>query len=261
MIQFCSVSVFFFSVLSSVFLPVYAFSVPFSYPSFFFVLSQLCLLLVSSPILSSLVLFCSPSFLLFPPVLFFLPLLFSFSFILSSLFYTPYCFYSSPPPFILTPFSIILSFLLFHPHTLFFSSPFHSFLLLYLLYYLLPLYFTVSSFHFFTSHRVLSLLVVNVSEILEGIEKQIPSFRGVKFSSVDLGDLGQCVSYCRLRGWSVLYGVDEVYLFFLMRTHFTNASILFCVFFFFNIVLCSSFDSLATAGSPAAGSQRCRGKV
>lgn len=233
MIQFCSVSVFFFSVLSSVFLPVYAFSVPFSYPSFFFVLSQLCLLLVSSPILSSLVLFCSPSFLLFPPVLFFFsPLVLVFLHSFFSLLHSLLLLFP-PPPFILTPFSIILSFLLFHPHTLFSSSPFHSFLLLYLLYYLLPLYFTVSSFHFFTSHRVLSLLVVNVSEILEGIEKQIPSFRGVKFSSVDLGDLGQCVSYCRLRGWSVLYGVDEVYLFFLMRTHFTNASILFCVFFYF----------------------------
>lgn len=45
--------------------------------------------------------------------------------------------------------------------------------------------------------------------ILEGIEKQIPSFRGVKFSGTDLRDLGQCVCYCRPRGWLVLYGVDE----------------------------------------------------
>ncbi|XP_053481970.1 N-acetylneuraminate lyase isoform X2 [Ictalurus furcatus] len=50
---------------------------------------------------------------------------------------------------------------------------------------------------------------LNVSEVLEGIEKQIPSFRGVKFSGVDLRDLGRCINYCCLRGWSVLYGVDE----------------------------------------------------
>ncbi|TTJ69857.1 N-acetylneuraminate lyase [Bagarius yarrelli] len=50
---------------------------------------------------------------------------------------------------------------------------------------------------------------VTVREVLEGIEKKIPSFRGLKFSGVDLTDLGQCVSYCRARGWSVLYGVDE----------------------------------------------------
>lgn len=52
-------------------------------------------------------------------------------------------------------------------------------------------------------------LKLTVREVLEGIEKKIPSFRGLKFSGVDLTDLGQCVSYCRPRGWSVLYGVDE----------------------------------------------------
>uniref|UniRef100_A0A8B9KHH9 N-acetylneuraminate lyase n=1 Tax=Astyanax mexicanus TaxID=7994 RepID=A0A8B9KHH9_ASTMX len=46
-------------------------------------------------------------------------------------------------------------------------------------------------------------------EILEGIENQIPSFRGLKFSGTDLRDLGQCVCYCRPHGWSLLYGVDE----------------------------------------------------
>ncbi|XP_027016474.1 N-acetylneuraminate lyase [Tachysurus fulvidraco] len=52
-------------------------------------------------------------------------------------------------------------------------------------------------------------LKLNVREVLEDIEKKVPSFRGLKFSGVDLSDLGQCVSYCRPRGWSVLYGVDE----------------------------------------------------
>ncbi|KAM9475986.1 N-acetylneuraminate lyase [Clarias gariepinus] len=50
---------------------------------------------------------------------------------------------------------------------------------------------------------------LNVREVLEGIEKKIPSFRGLKFSGLDLRDLAQCISYCRPRGWSVLYGVDE----------------------------------------------------
>ncbi|KAF7695618.1 hypothetical protein HF521_007341 [Silurus meridionalis] len=50
---------------------------------------------------------------------------------------------------------------------------------------------------------------LNVREVLQGIETQIPSFKGLKFSGVDLRDLGQCVSYCRPHGWSVLYGVDE----------------------------------------------------
>uniref|UniRef100_A0A8B9KGI1 N-acetylneuraminate lyase n=1 Tax=Astyanax mexicanus TaxID=7994 RepID=A0A8B9KGI1_ASTMX len=51
--------------------------------------------------------------------------------------------------------------------------------------------------------------VVEAREILEGIENQIPSFRGLKFSGTDLRDLGQCVCYCRPHGWSLLYGVDE----------------------------------------------------
>ncbi|XP_066499804.1 N-acetylneuraminate lyase [Hoplias malabaricus] len=50
---------------------------------------------------------------------------------------------------------------------------------------------------------------IEAREILEGIEKQIPSFMGLKFSSADLRDLGQCVQYCRPRGLSVLFGVDE----------------------------------------------------
>ncbi|MCJ8734636.1 hypothetical protein PDJAM_G00237670 [Pangasius djambal] len=52
-------------------------------------------------------------------------------------------------------------------------------------------------------------VTLNVREVLEGIERKIPSFRGLKFSGVDLRDLGQCITYCRPRGWSVLYGVDE----------------------------------------------------
>lgn len=52
---------------------------------------------------------------------------------------------------------------------------------------------------------------VNVRELIEGIEKVIPSFRGVKFSGSDLMDLGQCISYIPPH-WSVLYGIDEVSL-------------------------------------------------
>uniref|UniRef100_A0A8C6MGL9 N-acetylneuraminate pyruvate lyase n=1 Tax=Nothobranchius furzeri TaxID=105023 RepID=A0A8C6MGL9_NOTFU len=50
---------------------------------------------------------------------------------------------------------------------------------------------------------------VHVRDVIEGIEKLIPSFRGVKFSGCDLMDFGQCVSYCQA-DWSVLYGVDEL---------------------------------------------------
>ncbi|XP_030640592.1 N-acetylneuraminate lyase [Chanos chanos] len=52
-------------------------------------------------------------------------------------------------------------------------------------------------------------LNLDAKDVLEGIETQIPSFRGVKFTSTDLRDLGQCVSYCRAHRLSVLYGVDE----------------------------------------------------
>ncbi|KAJ8278581.1 hypothetical protein GJAV_G00089130 [Gymnothorax javanicus] len=45
-------------------------------------------------------------------------------------------------------------------------------------------------------------------DVLDGVEKEIPSFRGVKFTDNDLVDLGQCISYCP-PDWSVLYGVDE----------------------------------------------------
>lgn len=54
-------------------------------------------------------------------------------------------------------------------------------------------------------------VLVLVSDLLEGIEELIPSFRGVKFSATDLMDFGQCVSYSQPH-WSVLYGVDEVSL-------------------------------------------------
>lgn len=50
---------------------------------------------------------------------------------------------------------------------------------------------------------------VPVRDVLEDIEKLIPSFRGVKFSGSDLMDFGQCVSYSKPL-WSLLYGVDEV---------------------------------------------------
>ncbi|KAM3876137.1 N-acetylneuraminate lyase [Diretmus argenteus] len=49
---------------------------------------------------------------------------------------------------------------------------------------------------------------VQARDVLEGIEKLIPSFMGVKFSGSDLMDFGQCVSYSQPH-WSLLYGVDE----------------------------------------------------
>lgn len=50
---------------------------------------------------------------------------------------------------------------------------------------------------------------VPAREVLQNIEKLIPSFSGVKFSGSDLLDFGQCVS-CSPPHWSLLYGVDEV---------------------------------------------------
>lgn len=50
---------------------------------------------------------------------------------------------------------------------------------------------------------------VPAREVLQDIEKLIPSFSGVKFSGTDLLDLGQCVSQSPPH-WSILYGVDEV---------------------------------------------------
>ncbi|XP_062419279.1 N-acetylneuraminate lyase [Pungitius pungitius] len=49
---------------------------------------------------------------------------------------------------------------------------------------------------------------VSVRDVLEGIEELIPSFRGVKFSGLDLMDLGRCISSSPPH-WSFLYGVDE----------------------------------------------------
>uniref|UniRef100_A0A3P8YFV5 N-acetylneuraminate lyase n=1 Tax=Esox lucius TaxID=8010 RepID=A0A3P8YFV5_ESOLU len=45
-------------------------------------------------------------------------------------------------------------------------------------------------------------------DVLEGIDAEIPSFRGLKFSGSDLMDFGQCVSYSPSH-WSLLYGMDE----------------------------------------------------
>ncbi|MED6279824.1 hypothetical protein CHARACLAT_004695 [Characodon lateralis] len=62
----------------------------------------------------------------------------------------------------------------------------------------------------FYYYQIPSLTGVNVPvrDVIEDIEKLIPSFRGVKFSGSDLLDLGQCVTYSQPR-WSILYGVDE----------------------------------------------------
>lgn len=53
---------------------------------------------------------------------------------------------------------------------------------------------------------------VLVRDVVEDIEKLIPSFKGVKFSACDLMDFGRCVSYSPPH-WSLLYGVDEVSFF------------------------------------------------
>ncbi|XP_077440908.1 N-acetylneuraminate lyase isoform X2 [Vanacampus margaritifer] len=62
----------------------------------------------------------------------------------------------------------------------------------------------------FYYYHLPALTGVNVpaSDLLDGIETLIPSFRGVKFSGSDLLDFGQCISHVQL-DWSVLYGVDE----------------------------------------------------
>ncbi|XP_071397648.1 N-acetylneuraminate lyase [Centroberyx affinis] len=62
----------------------------------------------------------------------------------------------------------------------------------------------------FYYYHIPAVTGVNVParDVLEGIEKLIPSFRGVKFSGTDLMDFGRCVSYSPPH-WSLLYGVDE----------------------------------------------------
>ncbi|XP_044218627.1 N-acetylneuraminate lyase [Thunnus albacares] len=62
----------------------------------------------------------------------------------------------------------------------------------------------------FYYYHIPAVTGVNVlaRDVLEGIDKVIPSFRGVKFSGTNMMDCGQCVSYSLAR-WSVLYGVDE----------------------------------------------------
>lgn len=62
----------------------------------------------------------------------------------------------------------------------------------------------------FYYYHIPAVTGVNVlaRDVLEDIEKRIPSFRGVKFSGSDLMDFGQCVSYSQSH-WSVLYGMDE----------------------------------------------------
>ncbi|XP_071778020.1 N-acetylneuraminate lyase [Centroberyx gerrardi] len=62
----------------------------------------------------------------------------------------------------------------------------------------------------FYYYHIPAVTGVNVParDVLEGIEKLIPSFRGVKFSGADLMDFGRCVSYSQPH-WSLLYGVDE----------------------------------------------------
>lgn len=58
----------------------------------------------------------------------------------------------------------------------------------------------------------LLFLAVKVVELLDGIEKKIPTFRGLKFTSSDLLDLGQCVNNYKDK-FDLLYGKDEVWKF------------------------------------------------
>ncbi|XP_076578216.1 N-acetylneuraminate lyase [Chaetodon auriga] len=68
----------------------------------------------------------------------------------------------------------------------------------------------VAPFLPFYYYHIPAVTGVNVlaRDVVEDIEKLIPSFRGVKFSGTDLMDFGQCVS-SRQPHWSILYGVDE----------------------------------------------------
>ncbi|XP_036297915.1 N-acetylneuraminate lyase isoform X1 [Pipistrellus kuhlii] len=50
---------------------------------------------------------------------------------------------------------------------------------------------------------------IRAEELLDGIQEQIPTFRGVKFSDMDLLDFGQCVDQYRQRQFAFLFGVDE----------------------------------------------------
>lgn len=49
---------------------------------------------------------------------------------------------------------------------------------------------------------------VPVSDVLEGIESVIPSFKGVKFTHTNLMDFGLCISHSPAQ-WTFLYGFDE----------------------------------------------------
>lgn len=68
----------------------------------------------------------------------------------------------------------------------------------------------VAPFLPFYYYHIPAVTGVNVParDVMEDIEKFIPSFRGVKFSGTDLMDFGQCVSSSQPH-WSILYGVDE----------------------------------------------------
>uniref|UniRef100_UPI00398F64EF N-acetylneuraminate lyase n=1 Tax=Pristiophorus japonicus TaxID=55135 RepID=UPI00398F64EF len=52
---------------------------------------------------------------------------------------------------------------------------------------------------------------LNVVELLNGIEKKIPTFQGLKFTSSDLLDFGQCVHKYKDK-FALLYGKDELLL-------------------------------------------------
>ncbi|KAM9004481.1 N-acetylneuraminate lyase isoform X2 [Sarcophilus harrisii] len=50
---------------------------------------------------------------------------------------------------------------------------------------------------------------IRAEELLDGIQDEIPTFQGLKFSDTDLLDFGQCVDQNSQRQFALLYGVDE----------------------------------------------------
>uniref|UniRef100_A0A8C2G9S2 N-acetylneuraminate lyase n=1 Tax=Cyprinus carpio TaxID=7962 RepID=A0A8C2G9S2_CYPCA len=63
-------------------------------------------------------------------------------------------------------------------------------------------------------------VALDAADVLNGIERMIPSFQGVKYTGTDLRDLGQCVCYSQSHNWSVMFGIDEQLLGALVLVYF-----------------------------------------
>ncbi|XP_058130809.1 N-acetylneuraminate lyase isoform X2 [Dasypus novemcinctus] len=50
---------------------------------------------------------------------------------------------------------------------------------------------------------------IRAEELLDGIQDEIPTFQGLKFSDTDLLDFGQCIDQNRQQQFAFLFGVDE----------------------------------------------------